>query len=119
MPETLTADTLDVRVREDFPFLAREVDGKPIIYFDNAATTQKPKAVIDAVSGLYSSGIANVHRAVNFLGDEVTDAFEAAREHALHTLREDAEHRARAQAEADAAAAAAAAAEAAQAPASN
>lgn len=80
MPETLTAESLDVRVRSDFPFLAREVDGKPIIYFDNAATTQKPKAVIEAVSGLYSSGIANVHRAVNFLGDEVTDAFEAARE---------------------------------------
>ena len=54
--------TLDVR--SDFPFLERTVNGKPIIYFDNAATTQKPKQTIERIVDVYSSGIANVHRAV-------------------------------------------------------
>src|SRR5919108_6166970 len=67
-------------IRRDFPCLERTVNGKPVIYFDNAATTQKPRQVIVRVSELYSSGIANVHRAVNFLAEEVTQAFEAARE---------------------------------------
>lgn len=69
-----------VNIRRDFPCLERRVNGKPMVYFDNAATTQKPQHVIARVSELYSSGIANVHRAVNFLADEVTQAFEAARE---------------------------------------
>jgi cysteine desulfurase/selenocysteine lyase len=67
-------------VRNDFPFLKRHVHGKPIIYFDNAATTQKPQQVIDSLVRRYESGIANVHRAVNFLADEVTEDFEQARE---------------------------------------
>jgi cysteine desulfurase/selenocysteine lyase len=66
-------------VRSDFPFLGREINRKPIAYLDNAATTQKPRQVIERVCGLYSSGIANVHRAVNSLADEVTEAFEGAR----------------------------------------
>jgi cysteine desulfurase/selenocysteine lyase len=67
-------------VREDFPFLSRHVNGKQIIYFDNAATTQKPRAVVEALHSLYESGIANVHRAVNFLAEEVTQAFEESRQ---------------------------------------
>lgn len=66
-------------VRSDFPFLKRSVNGQPIIYFDNAATTQKPQVVIDCLKRRYEEGIANVHRAVNFLADEVTQDFEAAR----------------------------------------
>jgi len=66
-------------VRADFPFLERTVNGRKIVYFDNAATTQKPREVLECVQKLYCSGIANVHRAVNFLADEVTESFEAAR----------------------------------------
>jgi cysteine desulfurase/selenocysteine lyase len=68
---------LDVRC--DFPFLNREVNGSPLIYFDNAATTQKPRAVIECIQNLYASGVANVHRAVNFLAEEVTELFEESR----------------------------------------
>jgi cysteine desulfurase / selenocysteine lyase len=67
-------------VRDDFPFLQRLVNGQPLVYLDSAATTQKPRQVIDRVVAVYSSGIANVHRAVNFLASEVTDAFEMTRE---------------------------------------
>lgn len=67
-------------VRDDFPFLNRRVNNRAVIYFDSAATTQKPRAVIDAVRDLYESGIANVHRAVNFLAEEVTAAFEDSRQ---------------------------------------
>ena len=66
-------------IRADFPFLERRVNDKPIIYFDNAATTQKPKPVLEAILRVYSSGISNVHRAVNFLADEVTQSFELGR----------------------------------------
>lgn len=67
-------------VREDFPFLKRLVNGRPIIYFDNAATTQKPRQVIDCLVNRYTLGMSNVHRAVNFLANEVTEEFENARE---------------------------------------
>ena len=67
-----------IDVRADFPFLSRKVNGAPIVYLDNAATTQKPRAVADAVYDLYTNGISNVHRAVNFLAEEVTDRFEHA-----------------------------------------
>lgn len=69
-----------MNVRKDFPYLERTLNGKPIIYFDNAATTQKPRQVVSRLVERYSSGMANVHRAVNFLADEVTQAFEAGRE---------------------------------------
>ena len=69
-----------LNVRADFPYLLRVVNGRPIVYLDNAATTQKPRQVIDRMVALYSDGVANVHRAVNFLASEVTDAFETARE---------------------------------------
>ena len=67
-------------VRGDFPYLLRLINGRPIVYLDNAATTQKPRQVIDQMVSLYSSGVANVHRAVNFLANEVTEAFETTRE---------------------------------------
>ena len=71
---------LDVaRVRADFPILARTVHGKPLVYLDNAATTQKPRAVLDAIQAYYAGINANVHRGVHELSARATDAFEAAR----------------------------------------
>ena len=67
------AAPLDVmRVREDFPLLTRTVHGKPLIYFDNANTSQKPRQVIEAVDDFYRRHNANVARAVHTLGDEAT-----------------------------------------------
>jgi cysteine desulfurase/selenocysteine lyase len=72
---------LDVqRVRADFPILARTVHGKPLVYLDNAATTQKPQAVLDALTGYYTGINSNVHRGVHELSARATDAYEAARE---------------------------------------
>lgn len=72
--------SLDVqRIRADFPLLSREVNGKPLVYFDNANTAQKPQAVIDAVDGYYSRYAANVARAVHSLGAQATEAYEGAR----------------------------------------
>ena len=68
------------RVRADFPILQRQVNGHPLIYLDNAATTQKPRQVIDALVDYYSNTNANVHRGVHTLSVEATDAYEAARE---------------------------------------
>ena len=67
-------------IRQDFPILAREVYGRPLVYLDNAATTQKPKAVIDAIAEEYCSVNANVHRGVHFLSQEATTLHENARE---------------------------------------
>jgi cysteine desulfurase / selenocysteine lyase len=72
---------LDVaRIRADFPLLAREVNGKPLVYFDNANTSQKPQAVIDTVDQFYRRHNANVARAVHTLGEEATSAYEATRD---------------------------------------
>ncbi len=72
--------TLDVaRIRADFPILKREVYGKPLVYFDNAATSQKPRQVIDAIVRYYELHNANIHRAVHCLGEEATAAYEDAR----------------------------------------
>ena len=68
-----------LQIRRDFPALHQKVHGKPLVYLDNAATTQKPKAVIDAVSQFYSSDCSNVHRAVHALSERATNAYEAAR----------------------------------------
>ncbi|HEY5937471.1 MAG TPA: aminotransferase class V-fold PLP-dependent enzyme, partial [Kofleriaceae bacterium] len=68
------------RIRADFPILGRQVRGRPLVYLDNAATTQKPQAVIDALAGYYSEINANVHRGVHELSEKATDAYEAARE---------------------------------------
>ena len=68
-----------INIRDDFPILAREVNGAPLVYLDNAATSQKPRAVIDAVSHYYATYNANVHRAAHALSDEATQAFEDSR----------------------------------------
>ena len=68
------------KVREDFPILAREVYGKPLVYLDNAATTQKPLCVLDAMHEEYLNVNANVHRGVHYLSQQATDLHEAARE---------------------------------------
>ncbi len=71
---------LDVeRVRKDFPILEREVNGKPLAYLDNAATSQKPRAVIEALTHYYSGYNANIHRGVHTLSEEATTTYEAAR----------------------------------------
>ncbi|MEM9010717.1 MAG: cysteine desulfurase [Pseudomonadota bacterium] len=67
-------------VRKDFPILAREVNGQPLVYLDNGASAQKPQAVIDAVSRAYSEEYANVHRGLHFLSNLATEAYEAVRE---------------------------------------
>ncbi len=72
---------LDVgRLREDFPILSRRVRGKPLVYLDNAATSQKPRAVIDAVTRFYSAENANIHRGVHYLSERATVAYDAVRE---------------------------------------
>jgi cysteine desulfurase/selenocysteine lyase len=67
------------RVRHDFPILAQKIHGKPLVYLDNAATTQKPQAVIDAVRHYYEADNANVHRGVHLLSERATQAYEGAR----------------------------------------
>ena len=72
--------TLDIeKIRKDFPILQRQVNGKPLIYFDNAATSQTPKQVIDVIVDYYSNYNANIHRGVHSLSQEATDAYEQAR----------------------------------------
>jgi len=78
-PAVLTA--MDVqRVRADFPILERTIHGKPLVYLDNAATTQKPRVVLDAIASYYTSINANVHRGVHELSERATEAYEASRE---------------------------------------
>jgi len=67
------------KIRKDFPILSRKVNGKPLAYLDNAATSQKPLQVIDAVAGFYSGYNSNVHRGVHQLSEEATEAYELAR----------------------------------------
>ena len=68
------------KIREDFPILKRKVNGKSLVYFDNAATSQKPKVMIDAIVDYYSNYNANIHRGVHTLSQEATDAYEKARQ---------------------------------------
>src|SRR5246127_8046 len=68
-----------MRVREDFPALAMQVYGKPLVYFDNAASAQKPKAVLDRLMQAYTSEYANVHRGLHYLANAATEAYEGAR----------------------------------------
>ena len=67
------------QIRKDFPILSREVYGKPLVYFDNSATTQKPRIVVDAIANEYYSENANVHRGVHFLSQQATELHESAR----------------------------------------
>lgn len=76
-----TLEKLDVQsIRKQFPVLNREVKGHPLVYFDNAATSQKPQSVIDALVNYYSGYNANIHRGIHTLADEATAAFEKTRE---------------------------------------
>ncbi|MDQ3193054.1 MAG: cysteine desulfurase [Bacteroidota bacterium] len=68
------------KIRKDFPILSTEVNGKPLVYLDNAATSQKPQLVIDAISNYYSKQNSNIHRGVHYLSQYATEAFEDARE---------------------------------------
>ena len=79
---TLTArPALDVQgLRAQFPILSRQVNGRPLVYLDNAASAQKPRAVIDTMVAVMEGGYANVHRGLHTLSNEATEAFEAARE---------------------------------------
>jgi len=79
MSATVTP-ALDVeRLRRDFPILAQPIRGKPLVYLDNAATSQKPRSVIDAVSRFYSSENANIHRGVHYLSEQATATYDAVR----------------------------------------
>ena len=82
LPPQAPVSYLDVgRVRRDFPILGRKVHGdKPLIYLDNAATTQKPQPVIDAVRDYYTEENANIHRGVHYLSEQATEKYEAVRE---------------------------------------
>ena len=67
------------KIRADFPILNRKIHGKPLIYLDNAATSQKPNQVIDSIVDYYKNYNANVHRGVHTLSEEATEAYEASR----------------------------------------
>ena len=81
MHEAVTNGAYDVsRIREDFPILAMPVYGKPLVYLDNAASAQKPKAVLDRLQHAYTAEYANVHRGLHYLANAATEAYEGARE---------------------------------------
>ncbi|MBS4066645.1 MAG: cysteine desulfurase [Chitinophagaceae bacterium] len=81
MIETLQHTAFDVQaIREQFPVLKRIVKGKPLVYFDNAATAQKPKAVIEALTEYYEKYNANIHRGIHSLAEEATAAYESTRD---------------------------------------
>mgnify|MGYP003477176286 FL=1 len=78
--ETITDSALDIeKIRKDFPILQTKVYGKPLIYLDNAATTQKPQAVLESLHNYYTRYNSNVHRGVHFLSQQATEAYEVAR----------------------------------------
>ena len=80
-PADVVPASFDVeKIRADFPILHQEVNGQPLVYLDNAATTQKPNAVIEAISNYYRQDNSNVHRGAHALADRATVKFEAARE---------------------------------------
>lgn len=92
MPNTGLYIAFDVElIRNHFPVLNRKVKGKPLVYFDNAATTQKPQAVIDALVNYYSNYNANIHRGIHSLAEEATAAYEATRDTVQRFIN--AEHR--------------------------
>lgn len=80
MQDTLTKEIFDVvELRKDFPILSREVDGKPLVYLDNAATSQKPQSVINAINDYYSNYNANIHRGVYSISIKASEAYENAK----------------------------------------
>ena len=66
--------------RADFPILSTQVNGRPLVYLDSAASAQKPRQVIDRISRVYETGYANVHRGLHHLSEQVTEDYEGARE---------------------------------------
>src|SRR5438477_10950506 len=81
MHPAVTNGAYDVaRIRADFPALAMQVYGKPLVYLDNAASAQKPRAVLDRLERAYTSEYANVHRGLHYLANAATEAYEGARE---------------------------------------
>jgi cysteine desulfurase/selenocysteine lyase len=85
--ESIIASEFNIeKIRCDFPILTRQVHDQPLVYLDNAATTQKPQAVIDAISHYYAFNNANIHRGVHLLSQTATDAYEGARETIQHFL---------------------------------
>lgn len=80
-------ESLAERVRKDFPALAQTVHGKPLVYLDNAATAQKPRVVIEAITSFYERDCANVHRGVHQLSERATERYEEARRKTQHFLR--------------------------------
>ena len=72
--------TFDVaKIRSDFPILSRQVNGKPLVYLDNGASSQKPQVVIDAITRAYSQEYANVHRGLHYLSNLATEKYESVR----------------------------------------
>ena len=81
MHPAVTNGSYDVgRVREDFPILSMQIHGKPLIYLDNAASAQKPQAVLDRMTKAYTSEYSNVHRGLHYLANAATEGYEGARE---------------------------------------
>jgi cysteine desulfurase / selenocysteine lyase len=81
------AEGLDVdKIRTDFPILKQKIHGKPLVYFDNGATSQKPQVVIDALNRYYAAENSNIHRGVHFLSEQATAAYEAARHKIKHFI---------------------------------
>ena len=68
-----------LQIRKDFPILAREVNGKPLVYLDNGASSQKPEVVIDSVARAYKHEYANVHRGLHYLSNVATEKYESVR----------------------------------------
>jgi len=88
----IPADKLDMdTIREDFPILKRVVNGRPLIYFDSAATSLKPVQVIHAVNSFYTESCANIHRGVHLLSQEASELYEGARQKVAAFLNADEE----------------------------
>src|SRR5208282_3634483 len=86
-PRIARPSSFDVqRIREDFPILRQKVHGKPLVYLDNANTTQKPQAVLDALSHYYTTDNSNIHRSTHLLSERATEGYETARVKVQHFL---------------------------------
>lgn len=93
MQETLTEKIFDINeIRKDFPILSREVGGKPLVYLDNAATSQKPQSVINAISDYYSNYNSNIHRGVYSISIKASEAYETAKIKVKKFINAESEH---------------------------
>src|ERR687897_2243662 len=88
-----STQTFDVeKIRQDFPILKERVHGKPLVYLDNGATSQKPQVVIDALNRYYKSENSNIHRGVHYLSERATSSYEDAREKIRLFLNAESDH---------------------------